>query len=78
MKTIFESKTHKIQIPDGAVIGDSKDNKEREWRDSELQRTDLLSLLTDHPKKVELKTYRVALRNYPATPDFALGKRPTE
>ena len=42
----------------------------RVWRDAELQRTDTLSLLTDHPKKTELVAYRTKLRDWPSTSDF--------
>ena len=42
----------------------------RIWRDSELYRTDPLSLLTDHPKKTEIAAYRVKLRDWPSTSDF--------
>ena len=42
----------------------------RAWRDSELERTDNLSLLTDFPKKTELAAYRTKLRDWPTTSDF--------
>tara|TARA_B100000427_G_scaffold84638_1_gene69233 strand:- start:313 stop:627 length:315 start_codon:yes stop_codon:yes gene_type:complete len=42
----------------------------REWRNLELERTDSLSLLTDHPKKTEIAAYRVKLRDWPSTSDF--------
>ena len=48
----------------------------REWRDSELYKTDSLSLLTDHPKKTEIAAYRVKLRDWPSTSDFP-DTRPT-
>ena len=42
----------------------------REWRDSELYKTDSLSLLTDHPQKTQIAAYRVKLRDWPSTSDF--------
>ena len=42
----------------------------RAWRDSELLRTDNLSLRTDFPKKTELAAYRTKLRDWPSTSDF--------
>lgn len=48
----------------------------RGWRDSELNRTDTLSLLTDFPKKTELAAYRTKLRDWPSTSDFP-DTRPT-
>ena len=50
--------------------------RQREWRDSELTRTDVLSLLADHPQKTEIAAYRVKLRDWPSTSDFPLT-RPT-
>lgn len=52
--------------------------QEKTWRDSELERTDLLSLLNDHPKKGLIIAYRAALRDYPANKDFPNGARPTQ
>jgi|TARA_B100000902_G_scaffold307516_1_gene296415 hypothetical protein len=43
---------------------------ERQWRNLELERTDALSLLTDHSKKTEIAAYRVKLRDWPSTSDF--------
>tara|TARA_R100000995_G_C3440296_1_gene102954 strand:- start:459 stop:761 length:303 start_codon:yes stop_codon:yes gene_type:complete len=42
----------------------------RRWRDNELERTDTMSLLPDHPKKTEIAAYRVKLRDWPSTSDF--------
>lgn len=42
----------------------------RQWRDSELVRTDALSVLSDHPQKTEIAAYRVKLRDWPSTSDF--------
>ena len=42
----------------------------RHWRDSELQRTDVLLLLPEHPDKDSLTDYRQALRDWPSTSDF--------
>ena len=40
------------------------------WRNSELERTDSLMLLSDYPYKEQLTVYRQALRDWPATEDF--------
>ena len=77
MKTIFESATHKMEVPDNAIINDPSIS-ERTWRDSELLRTDALMLLDDYPKKSSLATYRAKLRNYPTSENFPHGERPTE
>ena len=48
----------------------------REWRDSELVRTDSLFGLTDHPDHSKIVDYRKALRDWPSTEDFP-DTRPT-
>ncbi|MAD25630.1 MAG: hypothetical protein CMO44_15835 [Verrucomicrobiales bacterium] len=57
-------------------VTEEKELQARNWRDSELYRTDSLSLLTDHPKKTEIAAYRVKLRDWPSTSDFP-DTRPT-
>lgn len=47
-----------------------KKARAREWRNNELTRTDSLSILTDHPQKTQIASYRAALRNWPSTSDF--------
>ena len=42
----------------------------KEWRNSELSRTDLLMLVSDYPYKESLVVYRAALRDWPSTEDF--------
>lgn len=49
---------------------------EKQWRDSELLRTDPMALIPDYPLKGNLGRYRMALRDYPATVDFPNGVRP--
>jgi UDP-N-acetyl-D-mannosaminuronate dehydrogenase len=54
----------------------TKEQLEREWRNSKLESTDFIVLLTDHPKHSEYLTYRQELRDYPSQPDFPNGQRP--
>ena len=42
----------------------------REWRDQELNQTDYVLPLTDHPDHTATLAYRVALRDWPSTSDF--------
>jgi len=42
----------------------------REWRDSELQGTDFIVPLTDHPDQTATLTYRQELRDWPSTDAF--------
>tara|TARA_R110000796_G_scaffold82297_1_gene180653 strand:- start:272 stop:481 length:210 start_codon:yes stop_codon:yes gene_type:complete len=38
----------------------------RDWRDSELEKTDWIVSIADHPQHTDYLTYRVALRAWPA------------
>ncbi len=40
------------------------------WRNKELERTDSLVVLPDHPQATQLLTYRQDLRDWPTTEDF--------
>jgi len=42
----------------------------RFWRNSELERTDRVMAVSDHPELEAYKTYRTKLRDWPATDDF--------
>jgi hypothetical protein len=42
----------------------------RSWRDLELQRTDWIVPVTDHPQHAAYLAYRQALRDWPSTADF--------
>jgi len=50
--------------------------EEKEWRDMELQSSDFIVPLTDHPQHAVYMTYRQELRDYPAQEDFPNGTRP--
>ena len=42
----------------------------KKWRDKELQSTDFIVPLTDHPDHAVTLTYRQELRDWPSTDDF--------
>ena len=46
------------------------EQKEREWRDAELTRTDIAATVSDYPNAEAILVYRTALRNWPSTEDF--------
>ena len=46
----------------------------RNWRNEQLNQTDMLMLLPDYPYKEQLTAYRQALRDWPATEDFPYTK----
>lgn len=48
----------------------------RTWRNEELEATDYIVPLTDHPQRSAYMTYRTALRDWPSTEDFP-DTRPT-
>ena len=52
--------------------------EEKMWRDSELQSTDFIVPLTDHPQHAPYMTYRQELRDYPAQQDFPNGTKPVK
>ena len=55
---------------------EEKTASEKNWRDSELQSTDYIVPLTDHPQHSAYMTYRQELRDYPSQADFPNGTRP--
>ena len=57
---------------------EEKTAEEKFWRDSELQSTDFIVPLTDHPQHAAYMTYRQELRDYPAKEDFPNGTRPVK
>ena len=73
MNTLLETPTHKIESA-GTIYTPTKADTERQWRDSELLRTDKLVVLPDYPE--DLLAYRTLLRDYPSTVDFPNGDRP--
>lgn len=56
----------------------SKADIERDWRDSELLRTDRFAAVNDYSDPVGIAAYRQALKDYPQQPDFPNGTRPEE
>lgn len=42
----------------------------RLWRNEELEATDFIVPLSDHPQQAAYMTYRQALRDWPSTEDF--------
>ena len=42
----------------------------RMWRNAELEATDYIVSLSDHPQRAAYMTYRTALRDWPSTSDF--------
>jgi hypothetical protein len=50
--------------------------KARQWRDSELQATDWIVPVTDHPQHAQYLRYRQGLRDFPESEDFP-NTRPT-
>ena len=57
---------------------EEKTSEEKRWRDSELQSTDYIVPLTDHPQHAVYMAYRQELRDYPAQEDFPNGTRPVK
>jgi len=52
-------------------------SSEIRWRNDELRDSDWIVQIPDHPQRAAYITYRQALRDYPATDNFATLTRPT-
>ena len=62
---------HTCEVVDEPTSEDqTTEQQAREWRDSELVRTDSLFGLPDHPDHSKIVDYRKALRDWPSTSDF--------
>jgi len=62
---------HTCEVVDEPTSEDqTTEQQAREWRNSELVRTDSLFGLTDHPDHSKIVDYRKALRDWPSTSDF--------
>ena len=57
---------------------EEKTAEEKQWRDSELQSSDFIVPLTDHPQHAAYMAYRQELRDYPAQSDSPNGTRPVK
>jgi len=69
--TLEDGTVMEHQFHDAIVLTDEEKKEEaRAWRNNELQSTDLISLITDHPDHAKYKTYRQKLRDWPSTSDF--------
>ena len=70
--TVIEHQYHEPYVK----TDDEKKEDAREWRDKELNDTDKIVPVTDHPQNAAYKTYRQKLRDWPSTSDFP-DTRPT-
>tara|TARA_B100002052_G_C15646176_1_gene490715 strand:+ start:131 stop:424 length:294 start_codon:yes stop_codon:yes gene_type:complete len=62
-------KEYQFNLPQTPEL-DERKTVSRQWRDSELQQTDFISTIQDHPDHAKYKTYRQKLRDWPSTEDF--------
>lgn len=58
-------------------IAEETAQEAREWRNRELQRTDYIVPLSDHPQRAAYMTYRTALRDWPADAENFPDTKPT-
>ena len=65
-KNLLEREYHEPRPP----TAEETAQDERSWRDVELQLTDWIVPVTDHPQHAAYMTYRQALRDWPSTADF--------
>ena len=55
---------------DPTPVEPTAEEKARQWRDAELQRTVIAATVSDYPNAEAILAYRVSLRDWPATDDF--------
>jgi hypothetical protein len=71
-----------FRTQDGRTIEENKAylklEFEKSWRDLELEKTDFIVPLIDHPKHAAYLVYRQELRDYPQQADFPNGERPVK
>jgi len=65
---------HEPLILSESELLEQTEEESRAWRDAELQSTDWIVPLTDHPQRSVYMTYRQALRDWPTTEDFPTTK----
>lgn len=58
---------HEPEVVDNEAIAIEE---ARNWRNTELIKTDYIIPLTDHPDHTATLAYRIALRDWPSTSDF--------
>ena len=49
---------------------DTAEKRARAWRDDQLEASDWIMSISDHPQLEAYKTYRTKLRDWPSTSDF--------
>jgi len=65
-----------VQVVTEEEKEEAKIDLQREWRNSELEATDHIPAITDHPQRAAYILYRESLRAWPSTGDFP-NTRPT-
>lgn len=65
--TIIEKQFNVISTED---LQEINNNQAKQWRDSELKKTDFIVPLTDFPNHAAWITYRQQLRDWTTTEDF--------
>lgn len=71
---VFQSNQKDTSIEEEITL--TKEEEEKLWRDFELNLTDYIVPIIDHPQHAAYMTYRQELRDYPLQSDFPNGTRP--
>ena len=58
-----------VQVVTDEETEEAKIDLQKGWRDSELEATDHIPTITDHPQRAAYIAYRTALRDWPAKND---------
>lgn len=63
----IKNKTFREPSP---ITSEEIEDQAKQWRNSELESTDWVVSITDHPQRAAYLTYRTVLRDWPSTSDF--------
>jgi len=76
LRYVYENGAIKIKTfrEPSPITSEEIEDQARQWRNSELESTDWIVPLTDHPERAGYLTYRTNLRNWPSTDDFPNNK----
>lgn len=66
----FGEGEHRHFIQYDSYVHVQEEDRAREWRNNELNRTDIYMVVSDYPYKTEMSVYRQQLRDWPTTENF--------
>lgn len=76
LRYVYENGAIKIKTfrEPSPITSEEIEDQAKQWRNSELESTDWIVPITDHPSHSATLAYRQALRDWPTTVDFPAAK----